>query len=130
MQFYDKCWWVVKKPSEIEYKKRQQKKFANLFWRNILNFIFENSYSLIFRKSLLISISPKYLTDYSTQQCCHVEFPFKFFAEKEINRKLITCTMFMWKLKDIKARMFHQKVFQHIVGTCTWLFRKEVAEKQ
>ena len=102
-----------KKPSEKEYKKQQQKTFVILFWRSIHTYwhIYENSNRLIiFRKSLLFSISPKNLTDYI----------FKFFAEKKIKREF-------WKLlyylkienwKDIKAKMFDQKVFQHIVGTC------------
>ena len=129
MQFYDKCWWVVKNPLRRNIKNNNKKTFVILFWRSIHTYwhIYENSNRLIiFRKSLLFSISPKSLTDYSTveflliQQYYHVKFIFKFFAEKKIKREFWKFLYYVkienWK--DIKAKMFDQKVFQHIVGTC------------
>ena len=111
-----------KKPSENEYKKQHRKTFLILFWRSLLIGMCMNRYSymlIIFGKSL-----PFHLKIWQIN--LHSNTSIRILCKKENQKgkfwKSLACTM--WKLKienwkDIKVKMYDQKVFQHIVGTRT-----------
>ena len=77
---------------------------------------------IILRKYLLVTISQNNLTDFSTQQYCHEEFPFKFFdkmVKKREYLKLInlsvefTCQQYWRQLNPLRLNHHPQIVLYH-----------------